>query len=556
MFGRALLLVLGAALVSVPLLAAAPGPKDTLVIGMAQFPSSLNPDVDPEVAKYYVLGFALRPITAYDKDLHNTCLLCTDLPTLENGLAKMETRPDGTQGMAVTIKLKPGLKWGDGEPVTARDILFTWTLASNPASGFSNPHAWDRATGVDVVDDQTAVLHLKRVDVSYASWDQLLPEHVEGPVVAKGGDAAAYLKNTGYDRAPTTPGLWNGPYLLTLYQNGQQIVFEPNPNWPGTKPVFKRITLKLFETTAALQASLLSGDVDMAAGEGVGLTLDQVLALRKQYPDRFAYIIKPSLTYEHIDLQRDNPALADVRVRRALLMAVDRDTMVKRLFEGLQPVASTWVSPLSANYDPDIAVVSYDTAGARALLAEAGWRPGSDGTCRDKDGKKLSFELTTTTGNRLREAEEQILLSQWKAACIEVTIKNEPTRTLFGDTLKHRTYAALAMYGWTSMVGEAPRMTLGTDAIPTAANNYGGANYVAFSDPKMDADIAAAGSELDPAKQKAIWADMQRIYVDHLPVLPLFFRADAHVTPTWLKGYVPTGQGDVTPLWVESWGAS
>ena len=198
--------------------------------------------------------------------------------------------------------------------------------------------------------------------------------------------------------------------------------------------------------------------------------------------------------------------------------------------------------------------MSYDTAGARALLAEAGWRPGSDGICRDKDGKKLSFELTTTAGNRLRESEELLLLSQWKAACIEATVKNEPARTLFGTTLKHRSYAALVMYGWASMVGEVPRRTLGSDEIPTATNNYGGANYVAFSDPKMDDDIAAAGSELDPAKQKALWADMQRLYADHLPVLPLFFRADAHVTPTWLKGYVPTGHGDFTPLWVESWG--
>lgn len=554
MVGRVLFPVFGAALVSMPMLAAAPAPKDTLVIGMAQFPSSLNPDIDPEAAKYYALGFALRPVTAYDKDLHNICLLCTELPSLENGLARIETRPDGTQGMAVTLKLKPGLKWGDGEPVTARDILFTWTLASNPASGFSNPHAWDRATSVDVVDDHTAVLHLKRVDVSYASWDQLLPEHIEGPIVAKGGDAAAYLKNTGYNSAPTTLGLWNGPYLLTLYQSGQ-IVFEPNPHWPGTKPAFKRITLKLFDTTAALQAGLLSGEVDMAAGEGVGLTLDQVLALRKQYPERFTYTIKPGLTYEHIDLQRDNPALADVRVRRALLMALDRDTLAKHLFEGLQPVANTFVTPLSPDYDTNAAAVSYDTAGARALLAEAGWRPGSDSICRDKDGKKLSFEVVTTAGNRLREAEEQVLLQQWKAACIEVTVKNEPARILFGGTLKHRTYTGLAMYGWTSMVGEVPRTTLGTDAIPTATNNYGGANYIAFSDPKMDADIAAAQTELDPAKRKALWADMQRLYVDHLPALPLFFRADGHVTPTWLRGYAPTGHGDFAPLWVESWGA-
>lgn len=551
MIPRALL----AGLVSAPLLVAAASAKDTLVIGMAQFPSSLHPNIDPEVVRSYALGFALRPITAFDKDWRNTCLLCAELPTLENGLAKIETRPDGTRGMAVTIKLKPDLKWGDGEPVTARDIAFTWKLGADPASGFSNTHRWDRADAVDVVDDRTAVLHLKRVDVSYNEWDQILPEHVESQVAAQATDPAAYLKGTTYNRAPTTPGLWNGPYLLTGYQSGQQIAFEPNPNWPGAKPYFKRITLKLVENTAALQANLLSGDVDMVAGEGIGLTIDQVLSLRKQYPDRFIYTFKPSLTYEHVDLQRDNPALADVRMRRALLMAVDRDTMVKRLFEGMQPVANTWVNPLSPNHDPNIQAVGYDTAGARALFAEAGWRPGSDGVCRDKDGKKLSIVLTTTAGNRLRELQEQVLQSQWKAACVEVTIKNEPARTLFGDTLKHRTFPGMVMYAWSSAVGESPRRTLGSDQIPTAANNWGGANYIGFSDPKMDADIAAAETELDPVKQKAIWDDMQRIYADQLPVLPLFFRADPHVTPTWLTGYAPTGHGDFTPLWSESWGS-
>jgi len=552
MFRRALL----AAPLALPILVGAASAKDTLVIGVAQFPSSLHPDIDPEVVKTYATSFALRPVTAYDKDWHNTCLLCTELPTLENGLAKFETTPDGTRGMAVTIKLKPNLRWGDGEPVTARDIAFTWKLGADPASGFSNPNAWSRASSVAVVDDRTAVLHLKQVDVTYASWDQILPEHIEGAAVAKGGDLGSYPKNTGYNSAPATPGLWNGPYLLTRYESGQQIVFEPNPNWAGTKPIFKRITLKLVENTAALQADLLTGAVDMAAGEGIGLTIDQVLGLRKQYPNRFTYAFKPSLDYEHIDLQRDNPALADVRVRRALLMALDRDTMAKRLFEGMQPVANTWVSPLSPNYDPTIVGVGYDTAGARALLADAGWRPGADGICRDKDNKKLSLVIVTTAGNRLREMQEQVLQSQWKAACIEVAVKNEPARTLFGDTLKHRTYTGMAMYAWTYPVAGAPRLTLGSDQIPSAANNWGGANYAAFSDPRMDADIAAAEAELDPAKQKALWAQMQRIYADQLPALPLFFRAEAAVAPPWLTGYLPTGQADPAPLWVENWGSS
>ena len=531
----------------------AAAPHDTLTIGIAQFPSSLQPDIDPEVVRSYAMGFVVRQITAFDKNWHNSCLLCTELPTLDNGLAKIEDRPDGTKGMAITIKLKPGLQWGDGQPVTARDIAFTWKLGSNPSSGFSNSNPWSRATSVDVVDDGTAVLHLSRVRADYNQWDQILPEHIEGAVVAKDSSPGAYINGTNYNRAPVNPGLYDGPYMITGYDSGNQIVLEPNPHWNGTKPGFKRIVLRHIENTAALQANLLSGDVDMVAGEGVGLTIDQALALQKAHPDQFHYEFKPSLTYEHVDLKRENPLLQDVRVRRALLMAIDRQTMVDRLFQGKQPVAATWVNPLSPNHDADLAVVKYDPAGAKALLQEAGWTPGSDGVCRNSAGDKLEFELGTTAGNRLRELQEQVLQSNWKNACVSVVIKNEPARTLFGDTLKHRSFTGMEMYGWSSNVTESPLRTLDSQQIPAAANNYAGANYPGFSDPKMDADIDAVEGELDPAKQKAIWADMQKIYYDQVPVLPLFFRAEPHITPTWLRGYEPTGQGDMSCYWAENW---
>ena len=455
--------------------------------------------------------------------------------------------------MAVTLKLKPDLKWGDGVPVTTKDLLFTWKVGKDPASGFSNNNPWDRAKSIDVIDDHTAVLHLDSVMVSYNQWDQLLPEHIEGPIYAKATAPGDYIKQTAYNGAPTTPGLYDGPFMITAYQSGVQVVEEPNPNWPGTKPGFKRIVIKLIENTAALQANLLSGDVDMVAGEGVGLTIDQVLALRKQQPDKFTYIFKPSLNYEHIDLKIENPILADLRVRQALLYALDRQTLVDKLFEGMQPVAATWVNPLSAYYDKDIPIVGYDPAKAKALLTAAGWTPGPDGICRNAAGQRLSVEFATTSGNRLRELTQQVLQNQWKTACIEATVKNEPPRTLFGETLKKRLYTGLIMYAWSSAVTESPRRTLHSSQIPTAANNWGGSNGTAFSNPKMDADINAAETELDPAKAKAIWADMQKIYAEQLPVLPLFFRAEAHVVPKWLKGYTPTGHGDYSVLWAENW---
>ena len=550
---RSALALLGLTALMAPGAPAFAAAHDTLTIGIAQFPSSLHPDIDAEVVKKYADGFVIRQITAFDKDWKNSCLLCTELPTIENGLAKIEDLPGGKQGMAVTIKLKPDLKWSDGVPVTAKDIAFTWKVGKDPNSGFSNVNPWTRATKVDVVDDHTAVLHLGSVMVSYNQWDEILPEHVEGPIYDKATGGGDYLKATSYNRAPTTTGLYDGPYMITQYDSGAQIVMEPNPSWTGAKPGFKRIILKHIENTAALQANLLSGDVDMVAGEGIGLTIDQVLDLRKQHPDEFTYIFKPSLTYEHIDIQKDNPIFKDVKTRQALVYALDRKSLTDKLFQGLQPVAATWVNPLSPNYSKDTAEYPYNLAKAKSLLAEAGWKPGADGILRDAAGNRLSFELQTTAGNRLRELVEQVLQSQWKAAGIEATIKNEPPRTIFGETLKKRVYTGMVMYGWSSAVTESPLRTLGTEQIPTEKNNYGGANYIAFSNPDMDAAIARMDGELDPAKQKADWAIAQKIYAEQLPVVPLFFRSEPHIVPKWLKGYAPTGHGDFSCMWAENW---
>ncbi len=544
-----------AALACLPLLLppAAARAKDDLIIGVAQFPSSLNPFIDPEVVKQYAIDFATRPLTSFDKDWKLVCLLCTELPTVANGGATLEDRPDGTRGMAVRFTLKPGLAWGDGKPVTSDDVAFTWKVGRDPKAGVADPHAWANVEQVEIVDPRSFVLHLKTPDTEYNQWGAILPAHVESAAYEGAANPGDYGKLSAYNRAPTTAGLYNGPYIVTGYTSGAQIVFEPNPHWPGHKPALSRIVIRAIENTAALQANLLSGDIDMVGGEGVGLTIDQVLGLQKQYPDRFQYLFRPSLSYEHIDLQRDNPILADLRVRKALLLAIDRKTVNDRLFGGKQPVAATWVNPLEANYSTDVPQYAYDPAQAKALLAEAGWTPGPDGICRNDKGERLSLVFQTTAGNRLRELVQQVLQSQWKSACVEATIKNEPARTLFGETLKRRTYSGMVMYAWSSAVGASPRPTLATASIPTAANGFSGSNMVAFSDPTMDADIERAARELDPAKQKAIWAEMQRIYAEQLRVLPLYFRSEAHVIPPWLQGYEPTGHSGYVSLWAEYW---
>jgi peptide/nickel transport system substrate-binding protein len=547
--GNGRLRALSAAVCVLALLAAAPAwGKDDLVIGVSQFPASMHPDIDPEQVKAYVLGFAMRPLSAFDKDWKNTCMLCTELPTLQNGLVHIEG-----SGMAVTVKLRGDRFWGDGVPVTTADLAFTARLGHDPMSGFADTHFWDSVASVEVIDAHTAVLHYTRINALYDRLPDILPAHIEAPVYAPVAGTGAYVGLSVYNRAPTTPGLYDGPYLITQYIQGQSIVLEPNPYWTGHPVSIKRIVLKAIGNTAALQANLLSGDIDMAPGDAPSLSIDQVLELRRREPERFSYIFRPSLTYEHIDLDLDNPILRDLRVRRALLLAIDRQTLVSRLFAGLQPVADGFVDPLDPVHATGLAEYPYDPAQARELLRQAGWTEGADGIRRNAKGEILSLEFATTSGDRLRELVQQVLQSQWKAVGIEVAIHNEPARSFFGQTMAHRAFTGMAMYAWSSGISYPPRQMLASDQIPSAANNWGGGNYMGLRNATVDRDIATTETDLNADHRRVAWDEIQRIYAEQLPALPLYFRAEATVLPKWLHGVTPTGHVDSSSLWSEYW---
>ena len=526
--------------------------REQLTIGVGSFPSSLHPYIDPEAVKGYILGFTERALTGLDADWRNHCVMCTELPTLENGRVTLETRAGGAPGMAVRWTLRPDLFWDDGVPVTMADLAFTAKVGGNPASGFASTRTWGRVERVDIIDATTAVLHL---DEPYSLYDRvggLLSEHVEGPIVARAVEPGAYIRQTAFNRATMTPGLYNGPFRIVSYESGSQMVLEGNPAWKGAAPPFKRIVVRAIGNTAALMANLQSGDIDLAA-EVSGLTIDQVLGLKEREPDRFTYLFQSALQYTHIDFQLDNPMLADVRVRRALLLGLDRAAIVKRLYGGHAELASAWVPPRDPMFDSGLPVFSYDPAKARALLAEAGWKPGEDGICRNAAGEKLSLVFQAVAGVKLVELVQQVAQSQWKAIGIETVIKDEPPRTFFGDTLKRRTFQGLAMYSWILSPSNPPRQLLASDQVPTEANNYSGSNYMNWRNAVVDAGIKVAETELDVGKRRTAFVAMQRAYAEELPVLPLYFPKLVVAIPKWLHGYEPTGTTDYPSQRVEFW---
>jgi peptide/nickel transport system substrate-binding protein len=161
-----------------------------------------------------------------------------------------------------------------------------------------------------------------------------------------------------------------------------------------------------------------------------------------------------------------------------------------------------------------------------------------------------------TSGNHVRELVEQILQNEWKKIGVEAVIQNQPPRVLFGGTISHREYKGLAMYAWLSSPENLPKSTLYSTRIPTPENGWSGQNYTGFDSPEMDSLIDAAEVELDGEKRTALWRQIQVLYAEQLPVLPLYFRASPYVMPKWLRGVRPTGTQFPPTLWVEEWRAS
>jgi peptide/nickel transport system substrate-binding protein len=425
-------------------------------------------------------------------------------------------------------------------------------VGKHPLSGVAAAEGYRRIHKLDIRDDHTFTFHVDRVTFEYASVGdfRLLPAHIERPVFEAG--PAEYRNKSKYETDTTSPALWFGPYRITRTVPGASIELERNPTWPGKPPQFRRIVFRIVENTAALEANLLSGSVDYVIGE-LGLSLDQALAFEKRHKDRFDVVYKPGLVYEHIDVNLDNPLLADRRVRQALLHGINREAISQRLFEGKQPVAHSSINPLDPMYSPGARHYAYDPAAARKLLDEAGYSDIRDGIRYNAKGERLTIELATTAGNRIREQVQQVLQSQWKQLGIDVRLKVEPPRVFFGETVRKRRYSALAMYAWVSAPQSVPRSTLHSEEIPSESNGWSGQNSGGYRNPEMDRVLDAAEVELDAGKRKALFAGIQRIYTEDLPALPLYFRTDAFVFPKQLRGVRPTGHLNASTLWVEEW---
>ncbi|MEI9981825.1 MAG: ABC transporter substrate-binding protein [Aliidongia sp.] len=486
-------------------------------------------------------------MTIYDKSWAVACALCTELPTLENGGARIVTRADGSKGIDVTFELASNLEWDDGVPVTTADVAFGIEIAHKLGGGAAAlPNILDAV----IQDDHRFTLRISSVRFDYNRMEDLflLPAHREKALFDSSATPADYLARSLYATDPTAAGLSYSPFKVGKLAR-DEILLTRNPHWNGKRPSFDQILLRKFDNIEAVAADLAAKRVDMVAGEtGLDLTgIFQLEAADKNSAYNFVY--KSTLQYGHIDINLSNPLLADKRVRRAMLLSLDRPiTGDVRERMAADEVPRSFLPPASPNFDPTIASTPYDPVKAAALLDAAGFARGSDGIRVDSQGRRLAFRLAAQVDWDLAQRIVETVKDQLRNAGIEITLENKR----LGEILPKRQFD-LVFYTWINAPEFLLEPVYGKSGIPSAGNGYRGLNFPGFDNGEMNSTVSALTAEMDPAKRLLLWRRAQQIYAEEIPALPLSFGPMEYILPVTMTGVEPTGHMIPTSYWVEDW---
>ncbi len=513
---------------------------DRFMVGVPQEPDTLHPLFSQTMVSTEVQGLLFEGMVEYDDEWRLNPRIVESIPTLENGgLVKLSGNRIQT-----TWKLKEGIKWSDGWPITVEDFIFAYKVIMDNRVPVVSRDMENRIEKMEAPDPRTLVVTWKEPYAYTFLGHSFLPKHIL---------EASYLKDPEkfheheYNRNP----LGNGPYVLKEWKPGAYVSASQNPNYYGDKPQFQNIIYKFTGGTTTLESDIVTRNIDAISPTGTDLS--QILDFEKRKGNEFQFGYVDGMVWEHIDFNVDEPRFQDKRVRQALLYGLNREEMVQRLFAGKQSVAHSWLPPKHYGYDANVKKYPYDPEKAKELLEEAGWKVGPNGVRINKKGEKLSFILMTTAGNKVREDIQQLIQEDWKKIGVKIEIQNQPAKVLFGDTLNKRKYKHLLLYalvyspisdgesGWTSK------------NIPSAKNNWQGQNTTGWRNSEIDVIDSQVPVTLEEEKRKELLKKEQVIWVEELPALPLFWRADVTVIRKGIENWKPTGTSTPVTWNVEYW---
>ena len=528
-----------------------------------QAPSILNPFLSGGTKEIEAASLVIEPLAIYDADGVLVPRLVSEIPSLENGGVSADLT-------TITWKLTPGILWSDGTALTAADVVFTGEYCMSPEGGCAWLSKFEGVKSVEAVDDLTV-----KITFNAAKTNPYLPfTGANVPILQKAqfadclGAAAPTCTEQNFKPIGT------GPFRVVDFKTNDVVQYEANPNYRDpAKPAFATVTLKGGgDAAAAARAVLETGEFDYAwnlqvdptvlagmeaAGKGKVIRAfgTQVERIEMNLTDP-----SPDLAEgERATAAHPHPFLTDIKVRQALSMAIDRATVVEIAYGAAGRPTCNLVPAPAAYASDNTGCLTQDVAGAKALLAEAGWADSDGDGILDKDGRKLSILYQTST-NAVRQDVQALVKQWWNDIGVEVELKNIDASVYFGgdagspDTFQ-KFYADVEMYT-NDFNGTDPEAYLAEHTCgqaPSPDNQWQGMNMNRYCDPAYDALVAELGKTGDPAKRGEIARQLNDMLTkDSFVIVPLVARAKASGQSVTLGGVVLNAWD--TELWnVSDW---
>ena len=490
--------------------------KKSVIIGMTQEPVNFNPllyvNSGVETVPEACVFDALWDVNEKGEFVSN---LAVKVPTLENGGISQD-------GKVWKIELKKGVKWQDGAPFTAKDVEFTYKTIINPKVAVRSRVGFDLISEFRIIDDYNIEIRLSKPFVPFAwAWQNMhiVPEHI----LSKVADISTARFNT--------HPIGTGPYRLVKRVAGSHMVYKRNMEYHRGPPAIETVIHKFVPDQTVLYTQFKTGEID-------------VIGLRGIPPERYEkakkmpgvdVLVTPLPWVEFIYFNCGKPQFKEKIVRKALYLAVDKDRWINDIYYGIPPKTLSYLHPSHWAYNHNLKDPGFNLKKAAEMLDTAGWKVGSDGI-REKDGVKLKFTMSTTSGAKARSQAEALIQADWKKIGVAMEIKNMPASVVWGEYTTKSKFDTL-MVGWEPTVGMDPDYTARCHSKQIPVKYGTGSNYVQYENPEVDKLLEEAVLISDRNKRKDLYDKIQAILLDDVPFAPIFGYTELYGKKSNLKGY-------------------
>jgi peptide/nickel transport system substrate-binding protein len=501
----------------------------TLVMADFEYPHTLNPLTALTDLELRLGGLVFSPLWGFDDRLRPYPDLAREVPTTGNG--QVRAAADG-RSMTVDVRLAPGLRWSDGQPLTADDVLFTLGAVRDPATRAAPVSGLDQLRGARRVSDSELVLSFDGVYAPYLDLGAALfvmPAHRLGSVQHSEWSQGAFFQR---------PEVGSGPFVVKDAVPGDRLLFDANPQYGAGgqshrhRANLDRLLFKAQSGRAALLSALRAGSADL----GFHLSPDDLPALTgiaTSSPRSYGGLRDVSLAPNHGRNSATGlapPWLDDRRVLDALDRATDRSELVRQAVAGSgKPARGVFPRALAGFAEGTRIPPLRDLAAARRLLDEAAWAPGGDGV-RVKDGRRLEFALTTVCGSALDDRVMQLLQGQWQQVGVLVNTGCRPRDAFLKASSSSAFDMTLSSNGWgpdpndwAVMVAEVP-----------------GQSADRCEDEPLGQAMERGASTLDPAARRALYSAAEREWLAYHCTMPLLEVNQVTQVTTHLHNFAPS----------------